>query len=70
MLTGTILIAAALTLIVLGNRLVRNDEILGLAAYISSIVMAVGGLFVVPSITSISLGLLALGWLQLRTPKV
>jgi|GEM_PF-2952717 len=70
MLTGTILIAAALTLIVLGNRLVRNDEILGLAAYISSIVMAVWGLFVVPSITSISLGLLALGWLQLKTPKV
>ena len=48
MLTGTILIAAALTLIVLGNRLVRNDEILGLAAYISSIVMAVGGVVCSP----------------------
>lgn len=59
-----ILFAIAITLAGLGKRLASVDEVYALALYIAGLFSSLGGLVLAPTSAQITLGVLALGWLQ------
>lgn len=59
----------ALVLMLWGRWLTIIDEIYSLAVYTTSILMVVLGLAIAPSNIPVLLGILALGWIQLRLSK-
>ncbi|MEM9266381.1 MAG: hypothetical protein AAGA46_12720 [Cyanobacteria bacterium P01_F01_bin.13] len=61
-----IMLAAALGLMVWGQRLTIIDEIYSLAVYAMGILMLILGLSFAPTTVPILLGVLALVWLQFR----
>lgn len=66
---GLVMLAIALGLGVLGNWLADIDEVYSLAVYAMGILLFFWGLAIAPSATPLTLGVLALGWVQVNTPK-
>ena len=69
MIAWLALLMGALVLAFWGRLLATQDEVYALAIYSASSLMAIWGLAIAPSPTPITLGVLALGWVQIAAPK-
>ncbi|MEO0867847.1 MAG: hypothetical protein AAFY17_05230 [Cyanobacteria bacterium J06642_11] len=57
----------ALMMIVLGYRLYRQDEVYAIALYILGIISGLWGFSLLPSTVQLTMGVIAIGWLQLSS---
>lgn len=62
-----VMLTIALGLVGLGKWLADIDEVYGLAVYVLSTLIALWGLAIAPSATPLTLGVLALGWVQVSS---
>ncbi|MEM6254516.1 MAG: hypothetical protein AAF821_16490 [Cyanobacteria bacterium P01_D01_bin.156] len=58
-------IVFALTMVALGYRLYRQDEVHAIALYIIGLLSGMWGFSLVPSALQLTMGAVAIGWLQL-----
>ncbi|MEM9904284.1 MAG: hypothetical protein AAF921_04585 [Cyanobacteria bacterium P01_D01_bin.44] len=63
------LLAIALVLMVLDKHLKPADEVYTIAIYSAGLLSALWGLAMAPSTVLMGLGTLALGWLQMSSPR-
>ena len=57
----------ALTITALGYRLYRQDEVYAIALYVIGLLSGIWGFSLVPSTVQLTMGAIAIGWLQIGT---
>lgn len=61
----TFWMVVALMMAVLGYRLYRQDEVYAIALYILGLLSGLWGFSLVPSTVQLTMGVIAIGWLQI-----